>query len=231
MKGVRVDPAKRTVRVGAGCTIGDVDHATHAFGQAVPFGIISTTGVAGLTLSGGHGYLSRQYGLAVDNLMEADVVLADGSFVVASATENLDLFWALRGGGGNFGVVTSFQFRTHPAKIIYGGPLFFELADAVPVMRWYRGFLSDTPDEFYIFLGLHIVPPADPFPQEHRGKKSCVLVVAHNGPTKNAERAVNTMRAALPEPIGPSRCLTQYCNRCSTSSTQKECNGIGRAIS
>src|SRR6516164_7840525 len=178
MKGVRVDPAKRTVRVGAGCTIGDVDHATHAFGQAVPFGIFSTTGVAGLTLSGGHGYLSRQYGLAVDNLMEADVVLADGSFVVASATENLDLFWALRGGGGNFGVVTSFQFRTHPAKIIYGGPLFFELADAVPVMRWYRGFLSDAPDEFYIFLGLHIVLPADPFPQEHRGKKCCVLVVA-----------------------------------------------------
>ena len=201
MKGVRVDPAKRTVRVGAGCTIGDVDHATHAFGQAVPFGIFSTTGVAGLTLSGGHGYLSRQYGLAVDNLMEADVVLADGSFVVASATENLDLFWALRGGGGNFGVVTSFQFRTHPAKIIYGGPLFFELADAVPVMRWYRGFLSDAPDEFYIFLGLHIVPPADPFPQEHRGKKSCVLAVAHNGPTTDAEHAVNTIRAALPKLI------------------------------
>ena len=97
--------------------------------------------------------------------------------------------------------MTSFQFRTHPAKIIYGGPLFFELADAVPVMRWYRGFLSDTPDEFYIFLGLHIVMPADPFPQEHRGKKSCVLVVAHNGPTTDAERAVNTMRAALPKPI------------------------------
>ena len=201
MKGVRVDPAKRTVRVGAGCTIGDVDHATHAFGQAVPFGIFSTTGVAGLTLSGGHGYLSRQYGLAIDNLMEADVVLADGSFVVASATENLDLFWALRGGGGNFGVVTSFQFRTHPAKIIYGGPLFFELADAVPVMRWYRGFLSDAPDEFYIFLGLHIVLPADPLPQEHRGKKCCVLVVAHNGPTTDAERAVNSMRAALPKLI------------------------------
>jgi hypothetical protein len=201
MKGIRVDPAKRTVRVGAGCTTGDVDHATHAFGQAVPFGIVSTTGVAGLTLSGGHGYLSRQYGLTVDNLMEADVVLADGSFVVASATENLDLFWALRGGGGNFGVVTSFQFRTHPAKIIYGGPLFFELADAVTVMRWYRGFLSDAPDEFYIFLGLHIVPPADPFPQEHRGKKSCVLAVAHNGPTTDAEHAVNTIRAALPKPI------------------------------
>src|ERR1700751_4572675 len=102
MRGVRVDPARRTVRVGAGCTTGDVDHATYAFGQAVPFGVVSTTGVAGLTLSGGHGYLGRQYGLASDNLIEADVVLADGSFVTANEIENVDLLWALHGGGGNF---------------------------------------------------------------------------------------------------------------------------------
>ena len=201
MKGVRVDPAARTVRVGAGCVTGDVDHATHAFGQAVPFGIISTTGVAGLTLSGGHGYLSRQYGLAVDNLIEADVVLADGSFVTASETGNADLLWALRGGGGNFGVVTSFLFRTHPAAMIYGGPIIFDIADAETVMRWYRKFQASAPDDFYIFLGLQIVPPGDPFPKEHWGKKMCVLLVSHNGPTADAEKAVNAVRAALPKPI------------------------------
>ena len=131
MKGVRVDPAARTVRVGPGCTSGDVDHATHAFGLAVPFGIVSTTGVAGLTLGGGIGYLSRKHGLTIDNLLEADVVLADGSFVTASKDENPDLFWALRGGGGNFGVVTSFLFRAHPVKMVYAGPIFWDAKDAV----------------------------------------------------------------------------------------------------
>ena len=201
MKGVRVDPKNKTVRVGAGCTTGEVDHATHAFGQAVPFGIISTTGVAGLTLSGGHGYLSRQYGLAVDNLIEADVVLADGGFVTASETENADLFWALRGGGGNFGVVTSFLFRTNRAGTIYGGPIIFDLADAATVMRWYREFQLNAPDEFYIFLGLQTVPPGDPFPKEHWGKKMCALLVSHNGLIADGEKAVNTIRAALPKPI------------------------------
>ena len=201
MKGVRVDPKNRTVRVGPGCTTGDVDHATQAFGQAVPFGIISTTGVAGLTLSGGHGYLSRQYGLAVDNLLEADVVLADGSFVTASETENADLLWALRGGGGNFGVVTSFLFRTHPANMVYGGPIVFELADAPAVMKWFRQFQPSAPDEFYLFLGLQSVPPADPFPKEHWSKKMCVLLVSHNGTLAEGEKAVNAIRAALPKPI------------------------------
>jgi FAD/FMN-containing dehydrogenase len=201
MKGVRVDPAKRAVRVGAGCVTGDVDHATHAFGQAVPFGVVSTTGVSGLTLGGGHGYLSRQYGLAADNLLEADVVLADGSFVTASEMENADLFWALRGGGGNFGVVTSFLFRTSPASLVYGGPIIFELADAVPVMQWYRQFQPNAPDEFYMFLALQTVPPGDPFPEEHWGKKMCALVVCHNGPVADAEKAVSAARAKLPKPI------------------------------
>jgi FAD/FMN-containing dehydrogenase len=199
MKGVRVDPAKRRVRVGAGCVTGDVDHATCAFGQAVPFGVISTTGVAGLTLSGGHGYLSRQYGLAVDNLLEADVVLADGRFVTASETENADLLWGLRGGGGNFGVVTSFLFRTNPVGMLYAGPIIFDLADAHAVMRWYREFEAKSPDEFYIFFGLQSVPPGDPFPQEHWGKKMCVLLVSHPGP--DGEKAVNAIRAELPKPI------------------------------
>ncbi|TIT89764.1 MAG: FAD-dependent oxidoreductase, partial [Mesorhizobium sp.] len=192
MKGVRVEPAKRTVRVGAGCTTGDVDHATHAFGLAIPFGIVSTTGVAGLTLSGGHGYLSRQYGLASDNLLEADVVLADGTFVTAAKTDNSDLLWGLRGGGGNFGVVTSFLFQAHPANVVYGGPIFWELKDAATIMRWYRDFQASAPDEFYVFLGLQTVPSGDPFPKEHWGKKICVLLISHNGAAADAEKAVNS---------------------------------------
>jgi FAD/FMN-containing dehydrogenase len=199
MKGVRVDPAKRTVRVGAGCVTGDVDHATCAFGQAVPFGVISTTGVAGLTLSGGHGYLTRQYGLAADNLFEADVVLADGRFVTASETENADLLWGLRGGGGNFGVVTSFLFRTNPVGMLYAGPIIFDLADAAAVMRWYRQFQANSPDEFYVFLGLQTVPPGEPFPPEHWGKKMCALLVSH--PEPGGEKAVNAIRAELPKAI------------------------------
>jgi FAD/FMN-containing dehydrogenase len=201
MRGVRVNPANRTVRVGAGCTTGDVDHATHAFGLAIPFGVVSTTGVAGLTLSGGHGYLSRQYGLAIDNLIEADVVLADGTFVVANRTDNPDLLWGLRGGGGNFGVVTSFLFEAHAASAVYDGPIFWELKDAARIMRWYRDFQASAPEEFYVFLGLQTVPSGDPFPREHWGKKICVLLVSHNGTATDAEKAVNALRAALPEPI------------------------------
>ena len=124
---VHVDPARRTVRVGGGCVWGDVDHATHAFGLAVPSGVISTTGVGGLTLGGGLGHLTRKCGLTIDNLLAVDVVLADGSFKVASADENGDLFWALRGGGGNFGVVTSFLFRAHPIHTVIAGPMLWEL--------------------------------------------------------------------------------------------------------
>ena len=129
------------------------------------------------------------------------MVLADGSFVTASETENADLLWALRGGGGNFGVVTSFLFRTHPAGMIYGGPIIFDLSDAAAVLRWYREFQANAPDEFYIFLGLQAVPAGDPFPKEHWNKKICVLLVSHNGSTADGEKAVNAIRAELPKPI------------------------------
>ena len=135
IKYVHVDPAARTVRVGGGSTWGDVDHATHAFGLAVPSGIISTTGVGGLTLGGGMGHLTRQYGLTIDNLLAADVVLADGRFVTASADENTDLFWAIRGGGGNFGVVASFLFQAHPVSTVCAGPMLWDLDQAADIMK------------------------------------------------------------------------------------------------
>src|SRR2546426_827555 len=144
MRGVRVDPAARTARAEGGATWGDFNAATHAFGLATTGGIISTTGVAGLTLGGGIGYLARGLGLSCDNLVSADVVTADGRFLVASSKENEDLFWALRGGSGNFGVVTSFEFQLAPVSDIYGGPMFFELDDAGDVLRFYREFIADA---------------------------------------------------------------------------------------
>src|SRR5215471_10122009 len=187
MKGVRVDPRHRTVRAEAGCTQGGVDHAAHAFGLAVPAGIVSTTGIAGLTLGGGHGYLSRKFGLTIDNLLEADVVLADGRLVVASATENEELFWALRGGGGNFGVVTSFLYRAHSVSTIYGGPIFWELKDAARVMKWYRQFLAQAALDLSPFVHLGTVPSGEPFPKDLWGQKTCALVVCYTGPLEQAE--------------------------------------------
>src|ERR1700759_3794279 len=146
MRSVRVDPESRTVRVDPGCTAADLDHATHAFGLAVPLGIVGSTGVAGLTLGGGTGYLTREHGLTIDNLLEVDVVLADGSFVTANADRHADLFWAVRGGGGNFGVVTSFLFRLHPVDTVYGGPMLWHMDKASEVLRWYRDFLPNQPD-------------------------------------------------------------------------------------
>jgi FAD/FMN-containing dehydrogenase len=201
MKGVRVDPENRSVRAEAGCTQGDVDHAAHAFGLAVPAGIVSTTGIAGLTLGGGHGYLSRKYGLTIDNLLEADVVLADGRLVTASATQNEDLFWALRGGGGNFGVGTSFLYKAHPVSMVYGGPIFRELKDAPRVMKWYRQFLPQAPLDLSPFVHLGTVPSGEPFPKDLWGKKTCAVVVCYTGPLDQAEAAVKPIRQALPPPI------------------------------
>jgi hypothetical protein len=201
MNGVRVDPANRTVRVGPGCTQGDVDHACHVFGLAVPAGIVSTTGIAGLTLGGGTGYLTRKHGLTIDNLIEADVVLADGKFVTASANQNQDLFWALRGGGGNFGVVTSFLFRAHPASMVYAGPIMWEIKHARQVMQWYRDFLLKAPPELCSFLGVKTVPSTEPFPKEIWGKKIVTLISCYNGTAADGEKAVQPIRKELPAAI------------------------------
>jgi FAD/FMN-containing dehydrogenase len=187
MNGVRVDPIARTARVEGGATWGDVDHATNAFGMATPSGIISTTGVGGLTLGGGMGHLSRKYGLSVDNLLAADVVLADGSFVTASADQHPDLFWALRGGGGNFGVVTSFLFRLHPLDTVIAGPTLWPLEQAPEVMRWYRDFIKMAPDDLNGFFAFLIVPPAAPFPEELQMKNMCGVVWCYTGPKERAD--------------------------------------------
>jgi FAD/FMN-containing dehydrogenase len=201
MRGIRVDAADRTVRVEPGCTQGDVDHATHAFGLAVPAGIVSSTGIAGLTLGGGHGYLTRQHGLTIDNLLEADVVLADGRVVTASEDQHPDLFWALRGGGGNFGVVTSFRFRAHPVDSVHGGPIFFDIADARAVMRSYRDFLPQAPARLSPFLGLKRVPSVEAFPRELWGRQVCALVCCYDGPAGEAEEAMRPLREQLPTPL------------------------------
>ncbi len=195
IKYVHVDPAARTVRVGGGCTWGDVDHATHAFGLAVPSGIISTTGVGGLTLGGGMGHLTRKYGLTIDNLLAADVVLADGSFVVASADENSDLFWALRGGGGNFGVVTSFLFQAHPVHTVCAGPMLWEMDQAADIMKWYREFIVHAPEEINGFFAFLTVPPGPPFPAELHFKKMCAIVWCYNGTPEQANEILGPLRS------------------------------------
>ena len=189
MRGVRVDPEKRTARVAGGCVWGDVDHATHAFGLATPSGIVSTTGVGGLTLGGGLGHLTRKHGLSIDNLLEVDVVLADGSFVTANEENNEDLFWAVRGGGGNFGAVTSFLFRLHPISTIVGGPTLWPLEQAPEVMRWYRDFITGAPEDLNGFFAFLEVPPGPPFPENLYNKKMCGIVWCYTGPEAGAEEA------------------------------------------
>ncbi|MBK8905251.1 MAG: FAD-binding oxidoreductase [Anaerolineaceae bacterium] len=201
MKNVQVDSEQRTVRVQPGSTQGDMDQATHKYGLAVPAGIVASTGVAGLTLGGGHGYLSRKHGLTIDNLLEADVVLADGSFVTANKTQHSDLFWALRGGGGNFGIVTSFVFQAHPAHTIYGGPIFWDIAHTRQIMQWYRDFLPQAPEELSTFIGLKTMPSAAPFPEELWGKKVCALISCYNGPTEDAKAAMQPIYDNLPTPL------------------------------
>jgi len=206
MNGVRVDPRAKTVRVEGGCTWGDVDHAAHAFGMATPTGVISTTGVGGLTLGGGLGHLTRKFGLTIDNLIEADMVLADGSFVTVGSTENEDLYWAIRGGGGNFGVVTSFLFRLHDVHTNYAGPMFWDLDRTEDVLKLYREFITQAPDDISGFFAVLTVPPGPPFPEEIHLRKMCGIVWCCTCPPEVGKRALDPFRElAQPafEHVGP----------------------------
>lgn len=194
MKGIHVDPVKKTVWVETGCTLGDVDRATHAFGLATPSGIFSTTGIGGITLGGGLGHLTRHYGLAIDNLLEANLVLADGRFVKANATNNEDLFWALRGGGGNFGVVTSFLFQCHSLSTVYAGPMLWDLNEAKEVLTWYGDLIKKAPDELNGFFAFLAVPPAPPFPEHLHKKQMCGIVWCYSGDLDKAEKVFEPIR-------------------------------------
>jgi FAD/FMN-containing dehydrogenase len=189
MRSVRVDPKTATARADAGVTWGDMNAATYAFGLATPGGIISTTGIAGLTLGGGVGYLTRGFGLSVDNLISADVVTADGQFLVTSESENADLFWALRGGGGNFGVCTSFQYKLHPVKDVYWGPMFYEIEEAENIFRFYREYIKDAPEQMGVFPAFQIAPPLPFIPEDRHGDMFVALVACWSGSVENGEAA------------------------------------------
>jgi hypothetical protein len=207
MNGTRVDSIGRTVRVEGGCTWGDVDHSTHAFGLATPSGIFSTTGVGGLTLGGGLGHLTRACGLSIDNLLEVDVVLADGTFVTANEDQHPDLFWAVRGGGGNFGVITSFVFKLHPISTVVAGPMLWPMEKAKEVMQWYREYITQAPDEINGFFAFLTVPPGPPFPEELHTRTMCGIVWCYTGPAHQADAIFAPVRRVAGGPaldlVGP----------------------------
>jgi FAD/FMN-containing dehydrogenase len=201
MKSVRVDPAARRALVGPGCTLGDVDRETQAFGLAVPTGINSTTGIAGLTLGGGFGWLTRPFGMTVDNLVGADVVTAKGELVHAGEKENPDLFWALRGGGGNFGVVTSFEFRLHKlGPEVFSGLVVHPFENAGTLLRQYREVVADAPDELTIWCVMRKAPPLPFIPAEWHGREVLIFAACYAGSNAAGENAVKALRA-LGHPI------------------------------
>jgi hypothetical protein len=201
MRAVRVDPVAQTVRAEGGCTLGDVDRATHAHGLATPFGILSTTGIGGLTLGGGLGYLTRKYGLSIDNLLEAEGVTADGQLVTANRDTHPDLFWALRGGGGNFGVVTALVFRLHPVATVYGGPMLWPIEQAGEILRWYRDYITTAPDDINGFFAFLNVPPGPPFPEAWHAKTVCGVVWCSTSPQAQAEATLAPIRQRFPPAI------------------------------
>jgi FAD/FMN-containing dehydrogenase len=194
MSGVEVDPRARIAEAGGGATWGGYNDATGAHGLASTGGIISTTGVGGLTLGGGIGYLSRAYGLACDNLESAEVVLADGTIVKADRTEHPDLFWALRGGGGNFGVVTAFRFRLHPVSEIYGGPMFFELDDGPAIFEYFDRFIATAPREYGGFPAFQLAPPLPFIPPDRVGEPFVAVVSCWTGEPADGERILQGFR-------------------------------------
>jgi FAD/FMN-containing dehydrogenase len=198
LRGVRIDPNTKTARVDGGATWGDFNHAGYGFGLATTGGIISTTGVSGLTLGGGIGYLTRKHGLSLDNVISADVVTADGKLLVASERENDDLFWAIRGGGGNFGVVTSWEFRVHPVKDIVGGPIFFEVSDTEKVLRFWRDFIKDAPRDFGGFPAFQIAPPLPFIPENRHGDTFVILVACWTGSPDDGEKILTQLRNVAP---------------------------------
>jgi FAD/FMN-containing dehydrogenase len=197
----RVDPQTRTARIGGGALLAEVDRATHEHGLALPTGIIGSTGVGGITLGGGIGYLTRSCGLSIDNLLSAEVVLATGERVRASADQHSDLFWAIRGGGGNFGVVTEFEFRLHPVDSVVAGPTFWPVELGAEVLSAYREFLPQAPRELYGFFAFATVPPADPFPSEIHLRKVCGVVWHYRGDADGAAREMAPLLDALPTPL------------------------------
>jgi hypothetical protein len=201
LKDIEVDPGNKTVRVGGGCTWAEVDAATNQHGLATPSGVIGTTGVGGLTLGGGLGHLTRKCGLTIDNLLEAELVLASGERVRASAGENPDLYWAIRGGGGNFGVVTSFTFRLHEVGTVIGGPTFWPVEQGAEILSAYREFLPSAPRELSGFFAFHTVPPGPPFPEEIHLRKVCGIVWCYVGAEQDAAAAMAPLLDAVPAPL------------------------------
>lgn len=195
MKGIRIDQASNTVRVEAGCLLGDIDHATQKFNKAIPTGIFSTTGISGLALGGGLGHLSRAYGLTIDSLIEADIVLADGKLITASKQDYSDLFWALQGGGGNFGVVTSFLFKMHDAGTVYGGPMLWHIEDSDKILPFYKDFILKAPNSVYCYFAFLTVPPVPIFPEHLHLKQMCGLVWCNVGDENDAKKAADVVRS------------------------------------
>ena len=202
MRDVSVDPAARTARVEAGCLLGDVDRETQAHGLAAVLGFVSATGVAGLTLGGGFGYLTRRYGWTSDNVLSLDMVAADGRTVHASTQENPDLFWGLRGGGGNFGVVTSFEFRLHPVgPEVIGGLIAWRQEEAPQVLEMYRALTKQAQPELTVAAVLRMAPPAPWLPKEMHGKPIVALVACHSGPLDKAEKQLAAVKR-FGSPVG-----------------------------